>query len=253
MNRPPAFQFYAKDWLSSGKIATMTLEEEGAYIHLLAHCWLSEDCSLPDDDTELAQLSRLGERWFNGASVKLRLCFTPHPRKDGRLFNARLMQEHKKQAAWRKKSQEGGKRSAESRALRSKHPARVVEEGLNGGSREVEPKTNSSSSSSLNSYRDRKRSRSLNELNGHGPSFEVFWAAYPKKEGKGACRRWWKNHKPDDVLLDHMLAKIEQAKLTQKWMEQGGKFIPMPATWLNEERWDDEYHIISGEEEPLPL
>src|SRR5215469_15168602 len=118
VNRPPAFQFYPKDWLSSKKIVTMTLEEEGAYIHLLAHCWDSPDCTLPDDDTELAQLSRLGERWFSGGSAKLRACFLPHPKKSGRLLNARLLEERKKQEAWRRKSREGGKRSAESRALR---------------------------------------------------------------------------------------------------------------------------------------
>lgn len=146
MNRPPAFQFYAKDWLSSKKIVTMTLEEEGAYIHLLAHCWDSPDCTLPDDDSELAHLSRMGERWFNGGSVKLRACFIAHPKKPGRLFNARLLEEQKKQVAWRKKSQEGGKRSAESRALRTNATGRVVEGCLNGGAKVVEPKANSSSS-----------------------------------------------------------------------------------------------------------
>jgi uncharacterized protein YdaU (DUF1376 family) len=242
MNRAPAFQFYAKDWLSSKKIVTMTLEEEGAYIHLLAHCWDSPDCTLPNDDSELAQLSRMGERWLNGGSTTLRKCFIPHPRKSGRLTNLRLLEEFRKYTRWIQKSREGGIRSGEIRRKQVK-----------GGSTVVEPKANSSSSSSLNSYRERKGSRIASELNGHGSSFELFWAAYPKKEGKGACRRWWKDHKPDDVLLGLMLAKIEQAKLTQKWNEQGGKFIPMPSTWLNQERWEDEYTASLHRKEGLVL
>jgi hypothetical protein len=124
---------------------------------------------------------------------------------------------------------------------------------ITSGSTVVQPQANSSSSSSLDSYRESKGHHSIKELNGHGPSFEVFWATYPKKEGKGACRRWWKEHKPDDVLLGLMLAKIQQARQTQKWNEQGGKFIPMPLTWLNQERWDDQYTVAAKQKEPLPL
>lgn len=84
--------------------------------------------------------------------------------------------------------------------------------------------------------------------------FDRFWAAYPRKEGKGACRRWWNAHNPDGALLDRMLAKIEAAKLTAKWREQGGKFIPMPYTWLNQERWTDEYPLPSHPKPPrIPL
>lgn len=147
MNRAPAFQFYPDDWLSSPKISTMTPAEEGAYIRLLSYSWNDPDCTIPDDDTSLAMLSRLGEGWLNGSGNKLRACFVQHSKKTGRLFNVRLMKERKKQEDWRKKSQQGGKRSAESRASRSKDHPRVVEECFKGGSILVEPKGNSSSSS----------------------------------------------------------------------------------------------------------
>jgi len=35
----PAFQFYASDWISEPLRLTMSLEEQGAYILLLCHCW----------------------------------------------------------------------------------------------------------------------------------------------------------------------------------------------------------------------
>src|SRR5271154_6429275 len=89
---------------------------EGAYIRLLCYCWDSGDCSLPDDDKQLAVLSRLNEGWFNGGSTMLRNCFIPHPNKQGFLTNERLLTETIKQAAWSNKSSIGGKKSAEKRA-----------------------------------------------------------------------------------------------------------------------------------------
>ncbi|MBP3955417.1 DUF1376 domain-containing protein [Gemmata sp. G18] len=147
-SKSPAFQFYAKDWLSSSKIALMPPEYEGAYIRLLAYCWDSGDCSLPDDDTVLSRLSRLGEGWLNGGSSVVRHCFMPHPAKPGFLTNHRLLEEAEKQAAWQRKSAEGGRKSAAKRAEK-----RAIS---NGGSTKcqpaapppVQPNVNSSSASS---------------------------------------------------------------------------------------------------------
>ena len=67
-----------------------------------------------------------------------------------------------------------------------------------------------------------------------------FWKAYPKKTGKGNVERWFKVHKPSDDLFKQMLDKITQMKLSPDWIKDGGKFIPMPYTWLNQKRWEDE-------------
>ena len=134
--KAPAFQFYANDWLGSTNVMLMTPAQEGAYIRLLAIAWNAPDCGLPDDDEQLAALSRLGEGWFNGGSTILRKCFVC---RDGRLYNSRLLAERKKQEEWRKKSRAGGKASAAKR-LRRKNGSRVVEPPY-------QPKGNSSSSS----------------------------------------------------------------------------------------------------------
>ena len=109
-NKSPAFQFYPESWLSSPKIMLMTPAEEGAYIRLLSLCW--SEGHLPDDDAQLALLSRLGDDWFNGSSTKLRECFTE---RDGKLYNERLSKERGKQRKWRKKCREGGLNSGKVR------------------------------------------------------------------------------------------------------------------------------------------
>ena len=128
--KTPCFQFYVKDWLSSTVIALMSPAQEGAYIRLLCHAWSDPDCTLPDDDQQLAQLSRLGEHWLNGGSTLVRQCFQPHPSLHGRLYNARLLEEREKQAAWREKSRAGGVKSAEVRRSKTKGGSALV--GTNG-------------------------------------------------------------------------------------------------------------------------
>ena len=140
--KSPAFQFYPNEWLGSTKVMLMTPEEEGAYIRLLCIAWNDPTCSLPDDDDQLAVLSRLNERWFKGGSTKVRACFR---KRGNRLYNDRLLAERKKQKEWREKSRAGGIASANARknkAKRSKGGSRVVQPT-------GQPKPNSSSSSSV--------------------------------------------------------------------------------------------------------
>jgi len=165
MAKSPAFQFYPGDWLSSEKIMLMTPAEEGAYIRLLAIAWGSEDCGLPDDDKQLAILSRLGEGWLKGGSRVVRQCFYSE---NGRLYNARLLKERKKQEAWRKKSSEGGKKSAKVRWGKGLS-------GGKGGYKKVitkqQPKGNSSSSSSSSSSKSVYKKSTTH--------FQDFWESLP--------------------------------------------------------------------------
>lgn len=70
--------------------------------------------------------------------------------------------------------------------------------------------------------------------------FDRFWAAYPNKKAKQDAFRAFQKLKPDDDLLNRMLAALEREKESAQWQESGGRFIPHPATWLNGRRWEDE-------------
>ena len=79
--------------------------------------------------------------------------------------------------------------------------------------------------------------------------FERFWKVYPKKVGKGAAEKSFKKYKPDDALTDRMVTSVEAHKRSEQWKKDGGQYIPNPATWLNQRRWEDELE----EEAPLPF
>lgn len=77
--------------------------------------------------------------------------------------------------------------------------------------------------------------------------FDQFWAAYPKKEGKGACRKIFEKLKPSEALLQNMLKAISTQKKSEKWLKDNGQYIPMPATWLNQGRWEDQIYTKMSE------
>lgn len=70
--------------------------------------------------------------------------------------------------------------------------------------------------------------------------FEKFWLAYPKKKSKGDAEKAWKAIKPNEQLHDRILHALERAKTSAEWRNDGGKFIPYPATWLRAKGWEDE-------------
>ena len=70
--------------------------------------------------------------------------------------------------------------------------------------------------------------------------FNAFWTAYPRKVGKGEAEKAWKKAKINDSLFGKILEAIEKSKKSEQWSKDNGRYIPNPATWLNQKRWDDE-------------
>lgn len=73
-----------------------------------------------------------------------------------------------------------------------------------------------------------------------GERFDRFWALYPNKTGKKKARESWEKLKPSEELTETILNAVSKQKLWPKWQKDGGQYIPNPATWLNQGRWEDE-------------
>jgi hypothetical protein len=67
--------------------------------------------------------------------------------------------------------------------------------------------------------------------------FEDFWAAYPRRVGKGVARAAWAK-----AILKASPEAIIAAVTAQVYAGcfKDIMFTPHPSTWLNAERWDDE-------------
>ena len=73
--RFPYMPFYVDDWLSSDAVEAFTLEQQGAYIRLLARQWKAHDGLLPKDEATLARWSGLGTRWKKLGRPIIGRCF----------------------------------------------------------------------------------------------------------------------------------------------------------------------------------
>ena len=69
--------------------------------------------------------------------------------------------------------------------------------------------------------------------------FEDFWKAYPNKKDKQKAIVAWAKHLPEMPSTVKVLGSLEAQKKTEQWTKDGGKFIPLPSTWINGARWED--------------
>ena len=107
MSKPPAFQFYAKDWLADQRVATLTLEEKGAYIELLASAWV--EGSIPADVGAIAALLRIRPAKAEKVWTVLSGFFLQAPGLPGRLVNRRLEVEREAMDRYRAGQAEKGR------------------------------------------------------------------------------------------------------------------------------------------------
>lgn len=73
--------------------------------------------------------------------------------------------------------------------------------------------------------------------------FEVFWKEYPVKKAKAVAIKSWDKLKINNELFDIIIIALKEHKKLPQWIKNNGQFIPMPSTWLNQRRWEDELKI----------
>lgn len=91
-------------------------------------------------------------------------------------------------------------------------------------------------------------------MQGGNEDFELFWTSYPRKQGKGAAVKAWGKITAYKETLQLILTALEWQKQSEQWNKDNGQYIPMPATYLNQQRWlDEENKQISSVQERCPL
>ncbi|MDC7221591.1 MAG: hypothetical protein PQJ59_16775 [Spirochaetales bacterium] len=82
--------------------------------------------------------------------------------------------------------------------------------------------------------------------------FSRFWHVWPKKvQKKTARQKYFLMHKKKRLPeINELLEIIEKWKNTEDWKKDDGRYIPHPATWINQERWEDALptQVISQED-----
>lgn len=224
MGKPPAFQLYASDFYMD--TAGWTVAQVGAYTRLLMYEWVNGP--MPSDMASLSRIAGISDartmyKMWSGTIGKKFIS-----NNGNLLYNKRLEEEREKQFKYREKQAEKGLSGAKIRW--KDHIATAIAQAI----------PDDSSSSSSSSYNKEKEKEINKEKEKEKESFELFWKEYPKKQGKGLCLKIWQKLNPSKELLEKILKTISIFKESEQWKKEKGKFIPMPSTWLNQGRWDDE-------------
>lgn len=78
------------------------------------------------------------------------------------------------------------------------------------------------------------------------PGFDRFWQLWPRKEAKKPAIAAWNKIAPNAGMADRIVAAVERQRPELQARER--RYIPLPASWLNEARWEDETGPIGGAE-----
>lgn len=79
----------------------------------------------------------------------------------------------------------------------------------------------------------------------YSDEFELFWKSYPNKTGKGGAYKAWSRIKSRPSASE-LIKALSIQKQSEQWNKDAGRFIPHPATWLNQARWDDELPLVGS-------
>lgn len=70
--------------------------------------------------------------------------------------------------------------------------------------------------------------------------FDRFWAEYPKHLAKKDALKAWTKLRPTRELIERILAAVRWQRTTPAWTKEAGTYVPLAATWIRGERWEDE-------------
>jgi hypothetical protein len=129
---------------------------------------------------------------------------------------------------------ENGSLGGTSKQTASKPEANVKQTEANGKQNEANSKQGEIETK--NKSKNKNKNKNKNKCYNAG-DFDLFWDAYPRKEGKQKAADAFAKV---EVPVETLLSAIEAQKKSPQWTKDGGQFIPHPATWLNGKRWEDQ-------------
>ncbi len=223
MSSPPYMKLYIADYLA--ETTHLSVEGHGAYLLLIMAMWRAGG-KLPYDDVRLAKIARCtSDQWASMRDEVLEFFKV----NGGVIRHKRVTEEIAKYDAVILASKRAGKASASKRASKNNElDTNVRRNSVERKSNQPEPESKPYSSCS--------KEHSLTGAS----AFERFWEIWPNKVAKRAAEKAFPNALKRAGSIEVMLAGIDRAAhSSRKWREG---YIPNPATWLNADRWNDDFN-----------
>lgn len=228
----PYFPFYVNDFISDEKLKPCSAESTGVYIRIMCELHKSEDygaISFDELDDRTDDICYDFARKFvpflpyafdvihRGLTelVKRRVLII----EGETLYQKRMVRDGNISDTRARAGSSGGLSKAEKYSKKLAKPV---------------AKTKQNTGSGYDNENDIESEPTLDEVR-----FTEFWEAYPNKKGKKAALAAWKKAKVTKELHERILAAIRLQKTGRQWKKDNGQYIPNPATWINQGRWDD--------------
>ena len=228
------FKFYGQDWLTDIKILRLSVEDRLCYLTLLC---LASASDIPGiikacDEEAIIELSHIpfdpcdDNNPFNRAKG-----FIKRMDDNGMItINDNGDVTVKNYIKRQGQSLTGYERVKKYRENKRKTALKVIKDNANDNANDnIRLEENR-----IDKNRIEKKIQSLMS----DSDFQEFWIKYPNKIAKAEARK--KFLKLPKSKLPEILQAIEAQLKTDQWQREDGRFIPYPATWLNQERWTDE-------------
>ena len=227
----PALQFYPHDWMTDVALKLCTLSARGLWIEMLCIMFDSpkRGCLLQANgkqvgSKELAVLVGVSEADAKQNLSTLEEAGVFSRLGDGTIYSRRMWSKWKQTQSKRKAGRLGG--------LEAKPKQK--------SSSRARPPAHSSSSSTSSSTTTTPLKTPISQVGDETNGFNRFWLIYPRRIGKANALKAWTKIKPSQELTSKILESVLAMKESRQWRNDGGKYIPHPATWLNRGGWDDE-------------
>ena len=224
------YQFNIGDYASH--TSHLTDIEDLAYRRLLDWCYLHEK-PLPNDIEEIARLIRMRSHCDAIANV-LREFF----KSDEGYISERVLQEinHVSSKSEKAKASANARWSNKIKDLPSDangmrtHSERNATQDPIHITQDPIPKT----------HNTRLIKNPPTPQKGDENGFKEFWEMYPKKVGKDSASKAWSKLPSPKTTLELIKKSLDWQRVSDQWTKENGQFIPLPTTYINQGRWQDE-------------
>lgn len=208
------------------KAGRLTMLEHGAYTLLLDACYDRE--RFPTLEEAIDWCWARNKEETDAVELVLRKFFDVV---DGRYVQARIQEEISAYQATALKNKEiAEKREATKRTKR----APLVNEACTVGHLTINHKPLTTNQEPIN------QEPCAPAVSEQADLFPKFWSLYPRKQDKAKAQKAWAKLKVTDELFTVIAKGLSLQVVSADWLKEGGKYVPMPTTWLNGKRWEDE-------------
>lgn len=225
---------YVADYLAD--TAYLTTEQHGAYLLMLMAYW--RNGAIPNDRRIIMSITKIEPDAWSIAQAVLEQFFTLE---NGKWVNKRLEQEY--QSAVNRKKANGIKASNAANARWGNAPSNAssMPQALLEDMPQQCPSPSPIHKDQKHPPTPRKRGKQAAPAEG----FDSFWLAYPKRQAKQDAVKAWAKIEPKDHAA--IFAALHTSRWPENWRRDDGKYIPLPASWLNGRRWEDEAAVVAAQ------